>query len=283
MAEHDADLPDALKGIFIPPQPRLLQDIQNAQDNLDQVAKLISSDPGVSAAVLKTINSPFYGLKREVSSAKQAVMLLGMNPVINLVRGLQLRAATVGQKSKVDLTPFWDTAQDTANIAAAVAKQMQFDMADEAYTLGLFSNCGALLFAMNDGSYIDNMKKAYSVGQKGIVEAENYLMKTSHADLGFAVAQQWKLPTRLADGIKLHHHVVKVLGSSDYEASFQNLLAVHKIAEHFALLFKRLGGQSSDAEFAVCKAAILEHFTMSETDFDDLRAAVTDVLGYLPS
>ncbi len=283
MADNDADLPDVLKGIFIPPQPRLLQDIQNSQDNLDQVAKLISSDPGVSAAVLKTVNSPFYGLKREVASIKQAVMLLGMNPVINLVRGLQLRAATVGQKSKVDLTPFWDTAQDTANIAAAIAKQLKLDMADEAYTLGLFSNCGALLFAMNDGNYIDNMKKAYSVGQRGIVEAETYLMKTSHADLGFAVAQQWKLPARLAEGIKLHHHVAKVLADTTLDGQFQSLIALHKIAEHWAMLFKRLGAQSNDAEFASVRSAILEHFVISETDYEDLKAAVTDTLGYLPT
>jgi len=196
---------------------------------------------------------------------------------------LQMRAATQGQKSKVDLTPFWDTAQDTANIAAAVAKQLKLDMADEAYTLGLFSNIGALLFAMNDDTYIDNMKKAYSVAQRGIVEAETYLMKTSHADLGFAVAQQWKLPARLADGIKAHHHVAKVLNNNDLDGPFQSLLAVHKIAEHFALLYKRLGGQASDLEFAAAQAPILEHFTMSETDFDDLRAAVTDMLGDLPS
>jgi HD-like signal output (HDOD) protein len=283
MADNDADLPEALKGIFIPPQPRLLQEIQNSQDNLDQVAKLISSDPGVSAAVLKTVNSPFYGLNREVSSIKQAVMLLGMSPIVNLVRGLQLRASTVGQKSKVDLTPFWDTAQDTANIAAAIAKQLKLDMADEVYTLGLFSNCGALLFAMNDAAYIDNMKKAYSVAQRGIVEAENYLMKTSHAELGFAVAQQWKLPGRLAEGIQHHHHIAKVLSSGQFDNRFQSLLAVHKIAEHWALLFKRLGGQNQDLEFNAVKGSILEHFVISETDYDDLKAAVTDTLGYLPS
>ena len=283
MTEKETAQTDALKGIHIPPQPRLLQDIQNAGDDLEEMARLIASDPGTSAAVLKTVNSPFYGLRREISSIKQAVMLLGMDPVKNLVRGLQLRATTTAQKSKVDLGIFWDTSQDVANIAAAVSKQLQLNLADECYTLGLFSNCGALLLAMHDDNYLAVMQKAYSVAHKGICDAEHYLLQHSHAELGAKVAETWQLAEHIREGIRLHHHPQNVLGQNQYDEKFQNILAAHKIAEHFAMLYKRLGKQNEDKEWNTHSSLVLEQFRLSDVDFEDLRDEVREILGSLPS
>ena len=70
-----------LQGISVPPQPQIMVDLQMEQvmpsPDLRTIAKLISQDPGLSGALLKIVNSPFYGLTNRIASIQQAVNLLG--------------------------------------------------------------------------------------------------------------------------------------------------------------------------------------------------------------
>ncbi|WP_425281503.1 HDOD domain-containing protein [Pseudoalteromonas xiamenensis] len=74
-------LKDIKEGFNIPPKPELLTALQHelaqAAPELNQVAKLIANDVATSAAVLKVINSPCYGLARTITDIRQAVMFLG--------------------------------------------------------------------------------------------------------------------------------------------------------------------------------------------------------------
>ncbi|MCJ8269126.1 MAG: HDOD domain-containing protein [Psychrosphaera sp.] len=71
---------DSLESYFIPAKPEILKKIQDImsvkEPNLFEVASLIAVDVGLSAEVLKTINSPFYGMCRTICDIKQTVLLL---------------------------------------------------------------------------------------------------------------------------------------------------------------------------------------------------------------
>ena len=73
-----------LKGIAIPSRPQVLLQIESElrKDDPDPriVARLIEADVGLTAAVLKTVNSPFFGLAKRTSSAAQAVTFWACAP-----------------------------------------------------------------------------------------------------------------------------------------------------------------------------------------------------------
>ena len=79
----------ALQGISVPPQPQIMVDLQMEQvmpdPDLKVIARLISQDPGLSGSLLKVVNSPFFGLANRISSIQQAVNLLGVRRVINII------------------------------------------------------------------------------------------------------------------------------------------------------------------------------------------------------
>src|SRR5690606_10208717 len=81
-----------LQGISVPPQPQIMVDLQMEQfmpnPDLKVIAKLISQDPGLSGALLKIVNSPYFGLANKVSSIQRAVNLLGSRSVINMINAL---------------------------------------------------------------------------------------------------------------------------------------------------------------------------------------------------
>jgi len=55
---------------------RLIKALLDGEE-LEEIAKIISTDPNLSAKLLSFINSPYFGLKREIKSITQAIAYLG--------------------------------------------------------------------------------------------------------------------------------------------------------------------------------------------------------------
>ncbi|HCL77218.1 MAG TPA: histidine kinase, partial [Pseudomonas sp.] len=122
----------------MPPQPQIMVDLQMEQvmpePDLRNIARLISQDPGLSGALLKTVNSSFFGLANRIASIRQAVNLLGCNSVINLINAQSIKGE-LSDDAIVTLNRFWDTAQDVAMASLTLAKRIGYPAPDEAYTL----------------------------------------------------------------------------------------------------------------------------------------------------
>ncbi len=93
-------------------------------DNYENTLNLSREHP------LKTINSPLYGMRREISSIQQAVTLLGFRTIANLVTGISLRLAS-GDAGKLHLDRFWDSASDVALLASNLSRQLMVSDAEE--------------------------------------------------------------------------------------------------------------------------------------------------------
>ena len=88
-----------------PPLPTSIAAIQElcmAQDvNINALTKVIENDPMLSANILKSVNSPLYGMSKEVSSVHQAVMLFG----VSMIRGFAA-ANAIKKTLPLDLSPY---------------------------------------------------------------------------------------------------------------------------------------------------------------------------------
>ena len=108
-----------LSTIKIPPRPAVLEEIdrekRREEPDLGRIAQIISKDMALTAAMLKTANSPFFGLRKEVETVHQAVMTMGLNNALGIVTGLVLKNS-IGEKQP-KLERFWDTAEKVSNIA----------------------------------------------------------------------------------------------------------------------------------------------------------------------
>ena len=133
-----------LKSIVIPPRPAVLDDLnreaRKSEPNPSKIAQLIGQDVSLSAAMLKTVNSPLFGLSKRVGSVPQALTLLGVNNTLNIITGLSLKAAMSGNKNP-KLERFWDSAALEAMVSAFIAAKLPGAQSDAAYTFGLFQNC----------------------------------------------------------------------------------------------------------------------------------------------
>src|SRR5580765_1477177 len=74
---------------------QIVEQVSKPDCDPGEVLKLLARDSGLTAQVLKTVNSGLFGLGKPVSSLKQAVMLLGLRPLRSLVLSLALPAMRI--------------------------------------------------------------------------------------------------------------------------------------------------------------------------------------------
>jgi HD-like signal output (HDOD) protein len=263
-----------LQGISIPPQPQIMVDLQMEQlapdCSIQSIARLISRDVGLSGSIIKTVNSSFFGLKNRISTVQQACQLLGIDCVVNIINALSIRGE-LSDEEIVELGRFWDSATDVAMMAANISKQIGVDAPDEAYTLGLFHNCGIPLLMERFDNYADVMREAYAEPAPRIIDVENRLLQTNHAVVGYYVAKSWRLPAYLCEAIHDHHSAQDIFADHDYpDARKKNLLAILKMAEHLCGLHGSLGGQEVDLEWQQLEEDILIYVGLSAYEFQNL-------------
>lgn len=279
----DEQIRRVLQGISVPPQPQIMVDLQMEQimpePDLRNIARLISQDPGLSGALLKTVNSSFFGLANRIASIRQAVNLLGCNSVINLINAQSIKGE-LSDDAIVTLNRFWDTAQDVAMASLSLAKRIGYPAPDEAYTLGLFHNCGIPLMVKRFPGYMSVLEEAYASAsaETRVTDIENRALNTNHAVVGYFTAKSWNLPLHLCEAIANHHNALSLFSDdSGRDASLKTLLAILKMAEHICASHRVIGDQAEDHEWQTIAQLVLEYVGLSEYDFVSLKESIREM------
>lgn len=259
-----------VSGFQVPVKPEILTSIDQLmaqkEPDIEKVAALISSDVGLSASILKIINSPMYGMNRRISKIKQAVMMLGLKTINSLVTATLLKQSFSG-KSSISLERFWDDANDIANAMLFIGNKVKTKIPVEMlYTIGLFHDCGIPLLALKFEDYKDVLIEANSSDESfTTVEEKHY--QTNHAVLGYYVSSSWHLPKEICQLILQHHDNRYLLSNIDYE--YKIAFSVLKAAENMVERAKRFkyakGWQESEK-------LILDVLGISVVDYADLDA-----------
>lgn len=220
--------------IHIPSQPALLmsinQEAQKERCNFDLVAEMISNDISVSSEVLKTVNSPLFGLRQSITSIQQAVGLVGLHRVVGLVRNVSLRES-VGKG--LNLEPFWQSATKSAQICALIARTTKLIDAEEAYTFGLFHDAGIPILMQNYPNYQSDVNNtSMQSGLEG-TKAEDSSYKVNHAIVGYYLCDKWFLPEHICKALYYHHRSHLVFQKAkNYDNPFIILLALLVTSQH---------------------------------------------------
>ena len=281
-----------LKGIIIPSPPQIIADLQMEMampdPDLSDIASLINKDAALAGSVLKVINSPFYST-HSISSIQQAVMMLGMNTIANLVNAVQLREMNVYADDMTDenqlvFNRFWDSAEDVAKCCMLIAKRLSFLDSDIAYMLGLFHNIGIPLLIHKYPNYLSVITESYQTTDSRVIDVENNEFNTNHAVIGYYVARSWKLPEIIGQIISEHHNCHHIFtNKSDTTSEKIAYIAVLKMAEHIAGLHNVLGDQETDFEWQTICNDVLDCLRFSESDYEEISCDAQELgVGNLP-
>ncbi len=204
---------------------RVTEEVQRENCSLAEVARIISEDPGMTAAILKLVNSSFFGVYRKVTNPLQAVSLLG----VDIVRGLILTAhlfavSDLSHLSHYGLETLVGHSLATGRIASALARfeGLSREAADECFIAGMLHDVGKLILASQFGElYVAIISNVRSTNRT-VWEVEKEILGCSHAEIGAYLMGLWNLPGPVVDALAFHHQPTR---SGD--KTFSALTAVH--------------------------------------------------------
>ena len=279
-----------LQKYSIPNQPEIVELIEKEyrkpEPSLDEIALLIKSDPGLSSDILQMANSIQHDITGSTEkcfiSAVDAVEFLGLSQVETVLQGLSLQDK-IKQVSLIRFDRFWDSASDVAIISYNLANKLAFDRLEEieAYTLGLFRDCGIPIMMQAFQDYPELLRKANASHTQTLVEMENERYGFNHQMVGFCLSQEWHLPWIISWGILTHHDFEPLVEDTSSQQEVKNFLtSTVYIAEIVSNRFRRqmhrrASGEEWPDEWPDIHEYALQHLNISA---DMLEELMLDIL-----
>lgn len=193
--------------IGIPPCPAVLTDFmtESRKDDPDvrRLSHLIGKDVALAASVLKTVNSPFYGLARKADTVRDALMLVGVRSAARLVAGLLLRRAFASWNSPA-MQDYWEWSGKVALMTAYLGRELEICDPNRAHTFGLFRDCGIPLMLRRFEEYENLMTSTRNENERRRSALERARYGFDHALVGATLAQTWHLPREMWYAIRIH-------------------------------------------------------------------------------
>ena len=185
---------------------KLLGLIDDPDINVTQIEHILRQDPGLTANLLRLANSAYFGIPSKVGSVRQAVLLLGLKRLIQMVIASCVSALMDRPVPGYDLSPgeLWRHSIAVTVAAEGLVKELNIEAAEEIFTAALLHDVGKLVL----GDFVrDDFKKIENILSQGVSfeAAENMVLGVNHADIGAEILRKWSLPPELVNAVRWHH------------------------------------------------------------------------------
>lgn len=284
--ELQVQIGNEIRNIGIPPRPVILTRIHNEMLKEDpdfrMLADIIASDVGLAASIIKVANSPYFGFGKRVRTVPEALLVLGLKVTIQTIAGFELKK-TFGHVP--NLERFWDSASRTAHLCAWLAHSLQERInirPDDAYTFGLFRDCGIPVLMIPFPEYAAILKRANQETVRLFTAVEDEQLSINHALIGTELATDWLLPEDTCQAIRYHHEAARLedVAEDPLQTGAMEMIAIAQIVEHF--IQQSNHGWNSTEEWGKLGPACLRLLAIDEDGLQQLQqdAATADVSSF---
>jgi HD-like signal output (HDOD) protein len=259
-------------GIKIPTRPAILsaiiRELHATAPNYAMLEATIALDVSLSGALVKIANSALFGSYGHVRTISGALQRLGLGLVTNAIAALALRNTFAHVPN---LERFWDSSARIAQVSAWLAPRLVIPdrkiRADEAYTFGLFRDCGIPVLMAFYSTYYAVLKAANADSSRAFTEIEEEDIGIDHTIIGSMLIKEWELPAEFGSAIEIHHNVALLENPDLANApdSSRVLVAIAQLAE---FLFQRVTGLNKTCEWEKLGKACSAILCIDEEDIE---------------
>lgn len=196
LIKHRDSLPSLPRAVAL-----ALRELDEPDPDLRRIGGLLQQDPMLTARMLALANSARFNLRRGVTTVAEALPLLGLHEL----RDLLYAAALVGAFQDVggmQLPEFWRYSLNTARLARRMAKGSP--LAVTAYSAGLLHAVGELVLHADVPMAMATLDAQVPLYGLDRAQVESEALGYTYADVGAAFARIWGLPQPLVDAMEQH-------------------------------------------------------------------------------
>jgi len=185
---------------------RVNEMMDEASTSASDIGKVISQDTGLTARLLKIVNSSFYGFPSKIETVTRAVTVIGLREL----RGLVLAASAIETFSKIpneilNMVQFWRHSVYCGVVAQLLADRCHVLHSERLFVAGLLHDIGKLILCHRLPSESKIVMEKMKTEQLLDFEVEQDIIGFDHADVGGELIKAWQMPTSLEQALRYHH------------------------------------------------------------------------------
>jgi HD-like signal output (HDOD) protein len=177
------------------------------ESSLSDLVEVVERDPAITANLLKTVNSAHMGLPVKVDSVSQAVSMLGLQQVVEMVLSQNLSGNLQRSQKGYGLAKgdLWRQSLAVAMVARTLAGQRDLMSLPAIYTAALLKDIGKVILHEYVADQLPAIQKLVAEQSMSFVEAEKAVLGIDHPALGGIIAKQWHFSPHMTYMIENHH------------------------------------------------------------------------------
>ncbi len=231
--------------------------------SLQDIAKVVETDPALSAEFLKYANSAIMGSSVPVASVQRAAVKIGMRGMVNLALSFSLLAQPDCNECKnFNYQKFWSKSLVQAVAGRKLASIRPSLDPDEVFTCGLLSHIGELALATAfPGEYAEIL--ANELPPHELLEAESLAFELNHNELTAEMFHDWGLPEKNSRAVRLHEQYLPGTDETSELTLLTEILYLSRQIAHICTLDLPLAQSFDSVEM------VAEEYGVPRDDFSD--------------
>jgi diguanylate cyclase (GGDEF)-like protein/putative nucleotidyltransferase with HDIG domain len=252
---------------------KLLNLTNDDNAKIENLSRIIETEPVLAAKILKQVNSAAYALPNKTTSLNRAVTILGFSTVRQLALTLLFYNKLIHQNTpqRFDFLLFWQHCLYVASLSKRIAIALKHPDPDLVYTGGLLHDIGKVVLEtygrLSYSDFIDTMDKSLH----SALEEERRFFGITHAEIGHIFCLEWQLPTSIMAIVAFHHN--QPVETSHY-AQFKTEIAIVSFANYIAWI-QGIGSANYDSH-PTLQTAVLETINIDQIDLDVILRLVDE-------
>jgi diguanylate cyclase (GGDEF)-like protein len=186
----------------------VLQVLDICQDDsvsISQVSKVLARDPALSGKVLKVANSPWYGVRSQVTTLERAITILGINATLSLALSFSLVRGLQKGKSGFDHQAYWTRCVICAAASRVIGEHVNAANHEELFLGGLLQDIGILVLNEAVPDSYPTIVEAAKLDHTLLTQLERQEYGSDHAEVGAWLLAKWNLPVDLQQATVSSH------------------------------------------------------------------------------
>ncbi|UCF93745.1 MAG: HDOD domain-containing protein [Desulfobacterales bacterium] len=248
---------------------RILSLAERPDRSLSEIADLIAYEPSITANLLKFCNSAYLGLSRKVDSIHDAIPLLGLDHLVELVL---VQSASVHLKTAQDgygpaEGDLWRHAAYGAHVAQILAQKYKLlDNQHRVFTAALLKDIGKQILGRYSGFASEQINRLVQAQGYSFDEAEKRTIGMDHAELGAFIVEKWRFSDKMISIIR-NHHLSDAAARDDLET------VIVYLSDMICTLMGL--GAGSDGMADRCSGEVLKRLNLTARDLHTIIAEST--------
>lgn len=186
---------------------KIIEASKDPDVTLHQVSLIISSDPAISAKLLKIANSSLYSQRRTLNNLREALSLLGFNASLTIALSFSL-LQSLGSANDINHESYWKRSILSASIARLLGTQLGVAKLEDLFLASLLQDVGILVLqGLQESPYPADQYLTHD----DRVELEKKMFNVDHSVIGAWLLQLWNLPEYLVKSV-MYSHSLNVTG-----------------------------------------------------------------------